>query len=65
MARRCKIGISALAEMLAGMGIPILTEILRGPESKFPETEPFFFAHGMCFPRPGTVEREAARRRKT
>ena len=62
MASRCKIGIPTLTEMLAGMGIPILTEIFRGPESKFSETEPYCFAHGMCFPRLGTVEREAASR---
>ena len=47
MASRCQIGIPTLTEMLAGMGIPILTEIFRGPESKFPETEPYFL-HTAC-----------------
>ena len=77
MLTKCKHGIPTLTEMLADIGIPVLTEIFRGSESKFPEVEPYFFAHqlffaaanliffahGMCFPRLGTVEREAASRK--
>ena len=51
MKSRAQIGIPTLTEMLADIGIPILTEILRESESKFPEFEPFFFAHQMFFRR--------------
>ena len=43
-----KRGIPTLTEMLADIGIPILTEIFLESESKFPEFEPFLL-HAKCF----------------
>ena len=47
MITKCKRGIPTLTEMLADIGIPVLTEIFLESESKFPEFEPLFL-HTKC-----------------
>ena len=59
MLTKCKRGIPTLNEMLADTGIPVLTEIFRESESKFPEVEPYFVAHQMFFSPQRTVANKA------